>query len=151
MYVLMLCRAWGQECICLSGGEGRGQTAGLWDFLGVMCWLMGSGNLGSPTQECAHVTNLFHQPKCCHPHGAGCLGPPFRVWESSHLHHYLCWLLSKNEELKNDHYPVTNTRNCMTERILYLEVLKISYNHRPLDNGRCYLCLAKTSSDLTSI
>lgn len=60
---------------------------------------------GSLTRGNASATNLFRQPKYCRPHVACCLGPPSHVWGNSRLHHYLCWLLSKNEELRHYHYP----------------------------------------------
>lgn len=65
---------------------------------------------GNQTQGDASATNLFRQPTYCRPRGACCQGLPSHVWENSHLHHYLCWLLPKNEELRSYHYPMTNTK-----------------------------------------
>lgn len=90
----------GRQKRCWSSSLCRGAVLSMWAY-------KVSGN---QTQGNASATNLFRQPKYCRLHGACCQGPPSRVWENSHLHHYLCWWLSKNEELRSYHYPMTNTK-----------------------------------------
>lgn len=65
----------------------------------------GLRSLWKPDPGECRATNLCRQPKYCRPHAACCLGPPCRVWGNSRLHRSLCWLLSKNEEVRHYHSP----------------------------------------------